>query len=86
MRFFFECSPGKPAYRLLFVAALIYVYLWRGTSSVQVVHSVRAVYVLIFFALKNWTLSLVYIVFFDKTVSINVKLFRILMSWFLFEM
>ena len=47
MRFFFECSPEKHAYRLLFVAALIYVYLWRGTSGAQVAHSVRAGYVLI---------------------------------------
>ena len=44
--FFFECSSEKHAYRLLFVAALIYVYLWRGTSGAQVAHSVRAGYVL----------------------------------------
>ena len=49
MRFFFECSPEKLAYRLLFVAALIYVYLWRGTSGAQVAHSVRAGYVLLVF-------------------------------------
>ena len=36
-----------PAYRFLFVAALIYVYFWRGTSGAQVAHSVRAGYVLI---------------------------------------
>ena len=47
MRFFFECSPGKPAYGFLFVAALIYVNLWRGTSGAQVAHSVRAGYILI---------------------------------------
>ena len=87
MRFFFECSPVKPAYRLLFVAALIYAYLWRGTSGAQVAHSVRAKNVLIVLLRKQfWKLSLAHIVFIDKTVSINVKQFHIFMMWLLFEM
>ena len=33
-----------------------------------------------------WKLSLAYIVFINKTVSINVKQFHIFMMWLLFEM
>ena len=70
-----------------YVAALCYVYLWRSTSSAQVAHSVRAKYVLIVLLRKQfWKLSLAYIVFIDKTVSINVKQFHIFMRWLLFEM
>ena len=70
-----------------YVAALCYVYLWRSTSSAQFAHSVRAKYVLIVLLRKQfWKLSLAYIVFTDKTVSINVKQFHIFMMLRLFEM
>ena len=70
-----------------YVVALCYVYLWRSTSSAQFAHSVRAKYVLIVLLRKQfWKLSLAYIVFIDKTVSINVKQFHIFMMWLLFEM
>ena len=70
----------------LFVAALIYVYLWRSTSSAQVAHSVRARYVLLVLLPRRiWKLSLAYIAFIDKTLSINVKQFHMFMLWFLFE-
>ena len=69
------------------VAALCYVYLWRSTSSAQVAHSVRAKNVLIVFLRKQfWKLSLAYIVFIYKTVSIIVKQFHIFMMWLLSEM
>ena len=70
-----------------YVVALCYVYLWRSTSSAQFAHSVRAKYVLIILLRKHvWKLSLAYIVFIDKTISIHVKQFHIFMMWLLFEM
>ena len=58
----------------------------RVDSCAGCTFSARCVCINSSFALTNWKLSLVYIVFFDKTVPNNVKLFRILMSLFLFEM
>ena len=70
-----------------YLAALRYVYLWHSTSNAQVAHSVRAKYVLIVLLRKQFRkLSLAYIVFIDKTVSINVKQFHIFMMLLLFEM
>ena len=70
-----------------YVAALCYVYLWRSTSSAQFAHSVRAKYVLIVLLRKQFRkLTLAYIVFIDKTVSINVKQFHIFVMLLLFEM
>ena len=60
-----------------YVAALCYVYLWRSTSGAQFAHSVRAKCVLIVLLQHFWKLSLTYIVFIDKTVSINVKQFHV---------